>query len=202
MRICTVGRADCARPHTLQNRQQSYIDRMTDIDNETEAVDSDRRKLLATASTTAMVGGLAVSYGRFATMAGRFLFPARGDDVAWQFVATLDRLQVGESMPFVCPSGAKVVIARQGEGDTAADFIALSSVCPHLGCQVHWESSNDRFFCPCHNGAFDPQGKPLEGPPKSAGQELTQFPLKVQDGLLYIEAPMNSVGGRPQTGRT
>jgi Rieske Fe-S protein len=96
-------------------------------------------------------------------------------------------------LDFTSPTGAKIVVARQGDGTEAEDFLALSSVCPHLGCRVHWEGANDRFFCPCHNGAFDKSGNPIAGPPQAAGQSLTRFPLKVESGLLYLEAPLTSV---------
>ena len=91
------------------------------------------------------------------------------------------------------PSGAKVVVARQEEGDSAAAFVALSSICPHLGCKVFWEANNDRFFCPCHNGAFDASGAPTEGPPATADQHLTRFPLTVKDNLLLIHVPTDGV---------
>jgi len=151
----------------------------------------DRRGFLRTASSTAMAGGLVASYGTMGVLAGKFLFPAETHQVGWQYVATIDQLRPGESLHYVAPTGAKVVVARQGEGNTAEDFIALSSVCPHLGCKVHWESVHDRFFCPCHNGAFDRQGAPIEGPPKAGNQSLTRFPLQVEGNLLYIEVPLN-----------
>jgi len=141
-----------------------------------------------------MTGGLVAGYGGLAVMAGRFLYPTGGHSVGWCFVTVVDELKPGESMTFVAPSGEKAVVARQSEGTTSEDFIALSSVCPHLGCQVHWEPHNNRFFCPCHNGVFDPQGIALEGPPAQAKQELKQYPLKVEDGLLFIEAPLATVG--------
>ncbi|REJ93270.1 MAG: ubiquinol-cytochrome c reductase iron-sulfur subunit, partial [Planctomycetota bacterium] len=78
--------------------------------------------------------------------------------------------------------------SRLKDDGNAGDFVALSSICPHLGCQVHWESQNDRFFCPCHNGAFDAAGQPLSGPPKDDNQPLPQFPLKVENNLLFIQA--------------
>jgi Rieske Fe-S protein len=86
-----------------------------------------------------------------------------------------------------------VIITRQGEGGEVSDFIALSSTCPHLGCRVHWESPNQRFFCPCHNGTFDPQGRATGGPPKAAGQDLPRYPLKIERGLLYIEVPTRTL---------
>ena len=155
---------------------------------------AERRGFLGRLSTAFMASGLVAGYGAFASHAGRFLFPNGKGEKAWQFVATLDSMKVGQSLPFVTPAGAKVVIARQNDGDEAGSFIALSSICPHLGCAVHWESQNSRFFCPCHNGAFDASGKPTEGPPLASNQELTRFPLKVEKGLLYIEVSLKSLG--------
>lgn len=155
----------------------------------------ERRGFLALITSGLMASGLVASYGTFCAFAGRFLFPSSRAATAWQFVTEVDQLQPGDSFPFTTPLGAKVVIACQGSESTTEDFIALSSVCPHLGCAVHWEAQNDRFFCPCHNGAFDASGKPTEGPPAAANQELTRFPLKVERGLLYIEVPTEGLGG-------
>ena len=152
-----------------------------------------RRGFLSNISLGAMFAGLVAGYGALAAMAARFLYPADPPAVAWRYVTTLAQMKVGDAMTFVAPTGDTIVVARQGEGESEEDFVALSSICPHLGCQVHWEPQNDRFFCPCHNGVFDPQGKPVEGPPAQANQLLTSFPLKVENGLLYMEVPMESV---------
>ncbi len=140
-----------------------------------------------------MAGGLVAGYGTFVAMAGRFLYPAGPSVVGWMYVARVDSLKPGDSLVYRAPSGATIVVARQGDTGEADDFIALSSVCPHLGCQVHWESQNDRFFCPCHNGVFNPQGTATSGPPAAAGQSLARYPLSVVDGLLYIEVPLERV---------
>lgn len=161
-----------------------------------------RRPFLTTASGLLMTGGLAAAYGTFGFMLGRFVYPARAADRGWLFVCTVDSLPPGEALDFTTPTGAKIVVARQGEGVTADDFLALSSVCPHLGCRVHWEGQNDRFFCPCHNGAFDKSGKPIAGPPQQANQSLVRFPLKVEAGLLYLEAPLTSVVACPPAGNS
>lgn len=113
------------------------------------------------------------------------------------FVTDASGVQPGESLSFESPTGVRVTITRRSDVDetslSAESFLALSSVCPHLGCRVHWESHNDRFFCPCHNGVFDPSGKATGGPPATAGQDLPRYPLKVVDGSLYIEMPYRSV---------
>lgn len=151
----------------------------------------DRRKFLATASTTAMTAGLAGGYGAFGLIAGRFLYPARPDERQWQFVAEADRLAAGDSLLYRGPSGETINVTRQGSDGDGEDFIALSSICPHLGCQVYWEAQNERYFCPCHNGTFDAAGVGTGGPPGDAGQSLSRYPLKVEGGLLYIEVPVS-----------
>ena len=98
------------------------------------------------------------------------------------------------------PLLTKLYAARLAEDDapsnepTADSFLALSSICPHLGCRVHWEASNNRFFCPCHNGVFDPNGKATGGPPAADGQDLPHYALQVVDGALYIEMPISTIG--------
>ncbi len=146
----------------------------------------------------AMGGGLAAGYGTFASLAAQYLYSGGGETSRWQFVVPTDGLALGDSLSYVAPNGAKLVITRQSEGDDADSFMALSSVCPHLGCQVHWEPQHERFFCPCHNGAFDREGNPTEGPPKAANQVLTRFPLKVEGGLLYVETSWIFLSARPR----
>jgi Rieske Fe-S protein len=147
-------------------------------------------------STAAMGGGLVAGYGMLGVMAGRYLYPSGPLPKTWMFVTSLKRMAEGASLEFEDPTGAKIVIARQAAKGSVEDFIALSSVCPHLGCQVHWQSASNRFFCPCHNGAFDSQGKATEGPPAAAGQSLAHYPLKVEGGLLFIEVPTESLISR------
>jgi cytochrome b6-f complex iron-sulfur subunit len=158
-----------------------------------------RRTFLASASTLAMAGGLAAGYGTFFAFAGEFLYP-EPDPGAWYFVARTADLQAGGSLPFESPQGVMVVIKRdaaaQGADSGAEQFQALSSVCPHLGCRVHWEPHNNRFFCPCHNGEFDAEGRPTGGPPKTANQHLARYPLKVEEGLLFLRLPTQTVNTR------
>ncbi len=149
-----------------------------------------RRDFLGKTSSAAMAAGLIGGYGGLGAVALRYLYPAREADIAWQFVAEADRVEVGESILYRGPSGETINIARQGRDGGVDDFIALSSTCPHLGCQVRWEAQNDRFFCPCHNGIFDASGVATGGPPGEAGQRLAAYPLKVEGGLLHIAVPI------------
>jgi Rieske Fe-S protein len=150
----------------------------------------DRRAFLTQASRVAMAGGLVAGYGAFGAVAGRFLYPATSSAEGWVVCAEIARFKVGESLAFQLPSGQRAAVARRGNAGDVSDFIALSSTCPHLGCQVFWEAQAGRFFCPCHNGTFDPSGKATGGPPAKAGQSLAAYALEVKDGLLYIKIPL------------
>jgi nitrite reductase/ring-hydroxylating ferredoxin subunit len=149
----------------------------------------DRRTFLEKASRGAMAAGLIGGYGGLGAIALRYLYPSRPEALSWQFVIEEEDLRVGESLLYRGPSGETINIARQSRDGGADDFVALSSTCPHLGCQVRWEAQNSRFFCPCHNGVFDATGKGIGGPPGEAGQSLAQYPLRVEGGLLHIAVP-------------
>ena len=122
-----------------------------------------------------------------ALMAARFLYPARPAPRNWSFLVEVDRMATGESLPFRTPGGQVITVARTGQTGRAEDFVALSGTCPHLGCQVHWEAQNNRFFCPCHNGVFDASGRATAGPPAEARQSLGRFPLKIEGPMVFIE---------------
>ena len=153
-----------------------------------------RRTFSGRLAFCAMAGGLAAGYGGMGAVAARYLFPAKPMARRWMFVAELSRLKTGDSLLYTAPNGAPINIARKGEAGGVEDFIALSSTCPHLGCQVNWEGQNKRFFCPCHNGVFNPEGKGIGGPPGEAGQNLPRYPLKIENGLLMIEVPVEALG--------
>lgn len=158
------------------------------------------RGVLGLSSTALMVAGLVGGYGLFAWVSARFMLPARLGAVHQLFVARVSDMQVGNTLLYQTPDGRTVNITRRSTGTAADDFIALSSTCPHLGCQVRWEPQNNRYFCPCHNGTFDPGGKATGGPPGDAGQSLPRYALRVDQGLLYIDVPAEQLSVPVQAG--
>lgn len=166
-------------------------------DKDSTGAEPARRRTLGWLAGAAMGGALAGAYGTFAALIGRFVYPARPAPRGWMFVTRIDDVPEGASFVFRLPSGSGVNVTRRETGSGAADFMALSSTCPHLGCQVHWESQNSRFFCPCHNGVFDPAGVATGGPPAEAGQSLLQYPLKDQGGILFIEVETDQLARGP-----
>ncbi len=71
--------------------------------------------------------------------------------------------------------------------DDKGEIVALSPVCKHLGCTVGWNTSeNDpnMFFCPCHYGLYEKDGKNVAGTPPIA--PLDVYPYKDVDGYLHL----------------
>ncbi len=67
------------------------------------------------------------------------------------------------------------------------DIIALSPVCKHLGCTVNWEGDAnhpDMFFCPCHDGLYEKNGKNVPGTPPLG--PLDQYEVEVVDGFVHL----------------
>jgi Rieske Fe-S protein len=64
-----------------------------------------------------------------------------------------------------------------------SDFVAISNICTHLGCRVRWITDQQQFFCPCHNGIFDKEGKVLAGPPP---RPLDRYEVKIENDQVFI----------------
>ena len=60
--------------------------------------------------------------------------------------------------------GERLAVYRNANGQ----LNALSPVCTHLGCLVHWNTTEKSWDCPCHGSRFDPHGRVLNGPAVSA----------------------------------
>ena len=59
----------------------------------------------------------------------------------------------------------------------------LSAVCPHLGCSVQWNASQDKFICPCHGATYSANGTRLGGP---APRGMDSLEGQVRDGRLMV----------------
>lgn len=64
------------------------------------------------------------------------------------------------------------------------EVTALSAICPHLGCTIPWDASRQVFVCPCHGGAFGPDGSYRSGPARRAMDTLQ---TKVASGKVMVK---------------
>lgn len=51
--------------------------------------------------------------------------------------------------------------------DEGGNLHKRSAVCPHLGCVVTWNSSEQTWDCPCHGSRFSAEGRVYQGPANS-----------------------------------
>lgn len=71
----------------------------------------------------------------------------------------------------------------------SGEIIALSPICKHLGCVVDWNTDKknpNRFFCPCHYGLYEKNGKNVPGTPPIG--PLDMYEVKVDGGILKLGA--------------
>ena len=56
--------------------------------------------------------------------------------------------------------GQKAGVYKDKEGK----IFAVSTKCPHLGCELHWNADELTWDCPCHGSRFDYKGNWVESP--------------------------------------
>lgn len=94
-------------------------------------------------------------------------------------IVALSSLAVGESHLFGYPTDADPAILVRPEPDIVLGF---SQKCTHLGCVVFWSPDEGHFECPCHEGFFNLEGRPIAGPPE---RPLSRIDVEVRDGVIW-----------------
>jgi menaquinol-cytochrome c reductase iron-sulfur subunit len=62
----------------------------------------------------------------------------------------------------------------------------ISARCTHSGCPVAWKADDKKFFCACHQGYFDQDGKNVAGPPP---RPLDRLSAQVVNDEVFVEEP-------------
>jgi len=78
-------------------------------------------------------------------------------------------------------------------------FQVFAINCAHLGCPVRWFPQSGLFMCPCHGGVYYSDGSRASGPPERG---LFEYPYKLEQGNLLIEAGEMPTTGSPSAGLT
>lgn len=82
--------------------------------------------------------------------------------------------------------GDSAIVEAEGESvaawrSPAGELFAVSNVCPHMGCKVHWNSVETSWDCPCHGSRFRPDGTVIEGPALAPLKRMHLPPLGDQE---------------------
>jgi len=75
----------------------------------------------------------------------------------WAEVATVNDVPVGSAMRFSTPAFDGFIVNDEGQ------IRALSSVCTHMGCTLHFRPDWHDLRCPCHGASFDMAGRLANG---------------------------------------
>lgn len=104
-------------------------------------------------------------------------------------IVALDDVAVGGTYLFHYPEDRDpAILLRLSE----TDVVAFSQKCTHLGCVVFFQTDEQRWHCPCHEGNFEAgTGAVLSGPPtRPLGRILVETRA---DGQIWA---LGSVEGR------
>jgi cytochrome b6-f complex iron-sulfur subunit len=136
----------------------------------------DRRNFLSwfSALAVALMGGAASAIG------GGFLYPIKRQKPPPLFVCLEAEVPYEKPVEIKDPRGRKVLLMRLPSGD----FLAVSTICSHLGCAVFYRPDKRTFECPCHGGVFDGEGHPIYGPPQ---KPLDRYPAVVREGKVFVQ---------------
>ena len=105
--------------------------------------------------------------------------PLVSDDGFWFEVATMSELPPGTARRFSTVAFDGFVVNDDGE------VRALSSVCTHMGCTLHFRPEWQDLRCPCHGASFDLAGRLANG--RRAWREApyrgdaTAYPIELPD---------------------
>ena len=107
----------------------------------------------------------------------RYLSPGAGRESLVE--VPLSEIPVGGVYYFQCGGSPGILFREEGS------FRAFSLVCTHLACTVAWKPDRNEFYCPCHDGFFDADGKVLSGPPPAP---LERWKVEVKGDQVVIGA--------------
>jgi len=92
------------------------------------------------------------------------------------------KLPLGTAKPFFFGLEPALLIHLPND-----EWSALSTTCTHAGCPVSYQKEENRIFCQCHGGVYNPSnGDNIAGPPPKPLQkykvEVSETSLKVSKG--------------------
>lgn len=83
-----------------------------------------------------------------------------------------------DGVRFVNLPQGPVMLERDGE-----QVRALSAICTHLGCIIHWHPERRAYICPCHGGVYAMDGKVISGPPP---RPLEKIEVEVRSERVFL----------------
>lgn len=125
-------------------------------------------------------GSLLATFVGIAAPVLYYLLPSKSAEGGGEAVAVGDESAVPKGKGKVFPYKEKAVIVINEE---KAGLIALSAICTHLGCVVHYDEQKKQILCPCHSAVFDTKGNVVSGP---APKPLPSYKIAIASGKIMV----------------
>jgi len=110
----------------------------------------------------------------------KFAFPTLGKEPDFVVLNRKDFVDLAANSVKAFPWGGTVgLYLKKADGSV----IALKGVCTHMECNVAYKPEMKRFYCACHQGWFDENGKNITGPPP---KPLERFEIEEEGENLII----------------
>lgn len=152
-----------------------------------------RRRIMKRSSFLRVAGlfvaGLIAGFGLDrVTRSGRLAVPAtpvtpsdaKVTGGVWFAVGPIDKIANQSAIAF--DAGAvPAFVLRDGQS-----VRALSRVCTHMGCLLHYNAAERELDCPCHGAVFDLQGHVAPEYNTMSLPPLPSIDVRVENGTIYV----------------
>jgi len=110
----------------------------------------------------------------------KFAFPTLGKEPDFVVLNTNDFINIPPNSVKSFAWGGRVgLFFKKSNGD----IIALKGECTHMECNITYKQEDRRFYCSCHEGWYDEDGKNIKGPPP---KPLEFFDIKIEGEKLIV----------------
>jgi thiosulfate dehydrogenase [quinone] large subunit len=106
---------------------------------------------------------------------------APGSGASGTRIGPASGVPVGGAASFQDPRSGDPAIVLQPK---AGQFLAFDAVCPHAGCTVDFDQSQDILVCPCHGSLFNAATGAVEQGPAATG--LQPISVTESSGELFV----------------
>ena len=110
----------------------------------------------------------------------KFIFPTVGKEPDFVVLNKADFLDIpGNTVKTFAWGGKPGFFLKKNDGT----MLALKGVCTHMECNISYVPDAKKFYCACHSGWFDENGRNIEGPPP---KPLESFDIAIAGPKLVI----------------
>jgi cytochrome b6-f complex iron-sulfur subunit len=110
----------------------------------------------------------------------KFAFPTLGKEPDFVVLNAKDYLDIPANSVKPFAWGGKLgLFLKRSNGDISV----LKGVCTHMECNITYKPEDRKFYCACHKGWFDENGKNIEGPPP---KPLEFFETTFEDNKMIV----------------